>query len=96
MPRSFAVPLALSRAPRLRASWEDLCRTSEYRGRWVALDNVRYCPTTSKPIEADVVDADDDLASLCARMREGAHHSCCILMCEDSSRAPVSSRRRLH
>lgn len=96
MPRSFAIPGARARASRLRASWEDLCRTSEYRGRWVALDNVRYCPTTSKPIEAEVVDADDDLASLCQRMRGGEHHACCILLAEDSSLPPVSSRRRLH
>jgi hypothetical protein len=96
MPRSFGTPSARARASRLRASWDDLCRTSEYRGRWVALDNVHYCPSTSKPIEGDVVDADDDLASLCQRMREGDHHSCCILLCEDTSPPPVSSRRRLH
>ena len=33
-----------------RMTWRDLCCSEEYRGRWVALDNVRYDPSTSQPI----------------------------------------------
>jgi len=44
--------------------WREICRADEYRGRWVALDNVRYDPMTSRPLEAEVVDADEDLADL--------------------------------
>jgi hypothetical protein len=91
MPRSIAISSA-QRATRMRASWQDICR-SEYRGRWVALDNVRYCPSTSKPIEAEVVDADDDLASLCQRMRESDRHACCVLLCDDGGAAPAPSPR---
>jgi hypothetical protein len=93
MPRSIAIQSARS-ASRLRASLQEICR-SEYRGRWVALDNVRYCPSTSKPIEAEVVDADDDLASLCQRMRESDRHACCVLLCDEGNGAtPPSPRRR--
>jgi hypothetical protein len=51
----------------------------------VALDNVRYEPATAQPLEADVVDADEDLAELCARMREQDRSSCAILFCEEDA-----------
>ena len=62
-------------------TWPDMVRSGQYRGRWVALDNVRYNPATSRPVEADVVDADEDLSDLCARMRESDRTSCAILFC---------------
>lgn len=64
-----------------RAMWIDLLNTDGYRGRWVALDNVRYAGSSDEPLEADVVDVDDELAGLCARMRERGRTSCCILQC---------------
>jgi hypothetical protein len=77
--------------------WLELCRSDEYRGRWVALDNVRYDPVTSQPIEGEVVDADEDLADLCARMRASDRTACAILHCEDEeSFAPVAMRRPAH
>jgi hypothetical protein len=73
--------------------WPDICRPEQYGGRWVALDNVRYDPSTGTPLEADVVDADEDLADLCARMREADRHACAILFCdEDVYGEPVSRR----
>ena len=36
--------------------WPEICGSVEYRGRWIALDNVSYDPATSQPLEADVVD----------------------------------------
>ena len=63
--------------------WREICQSDEYRGRWVALDNVRYDPMTSMPLEADVVDADEDLADLCARMRAADHTACAILHCDE-------------
>ncbi len=63
--------------------WLDLCRSDAFRGRWVALDNVRYDPVTSQPIEGEVVDADEDLADLCARMRSTDRTACAILHCDD-------------
>jgi hypothetical protein len=50
---------------------------------WVALDACRYDPTTRQPVEGDVVDADEDLAELCARMRETGRSSCTILLCDE-------------
>ena len=68
---------------RLRMGWREICRSDEYRGRWVALDNVRYDPMTSMPLEAEVVDADDDLGDLCSRMRAADRTACAILHCDD-------------
>ena len=65
--------------------WNDICSCEQYRGRWVALDNVRYDPATTQPMEADVVDADEDLADLCARIREASRTSCAILFCEEET-----------
>ena len=66
-----------------RLTWRQICRSEEYRGRWVALDNYRYDQSTASPSEGDVVDADEDLAELCRRMRETDKTHCAILFCED-------------
>jgi hypothetical protein len=75
-------------------TWVEMCRSDEYRGRWVALDNVQYEPRTSQPREADVVDSDEDLAELCSRMRAADRTACAILFCEDESAIPMPSIRR--
>lgn len=84
-------------------TWPELCRSGEFKGLWVALDNCRYDQATRQPIEGDVVDSDEELSTLCARMREAGHCSCAILHCEDdelvdSSRtgAQLSSNRLTH
>jgi hypothetical protein len=74
--------------------WREICQSDVYRGRWVALDNVRYDPVTSQPIEADVVDADEDLADLCARMRSADRTSCAIVHCEEEETFPPMQVRR--
>ena len=73
--------------------WPDICRSEQFRGRWVALDNVRYDQTTSEPIEAEVVDVDEDLADLCARMRESHRSSCAIRFCDDDAEFPQAMIR---
>lgn len=75
-----------------RMRWEEICAPSRFGGRWVALDNVRYDPSTAQPLEGDVVDADEDLGSLCARMRELDRTSCAVLFCEEPM-APLSLAR---
>lgn len=77
-----------------RMGWREICHHELYRGRWVALDNVRYDPMTSLPLEAEVVDADEDLADLCARMRAADRTACAILHCDDDDgyRAPMPVR----
>jgi len=71
--------------------WSDLCRSSEFAGMWVALDNCRFDCETRQPIEGDVVDSDSDLAALCGRMRETRRANCAIVFCDDE--VLVESRR---
>jgi hypothetical protein len=73
-------------------TWSEVCCSDRFRGRWVALDNVRYAAGSSAPAEADVVDADEDLAELCSRMRAADRTSCAILFCEEPV-SPTSVRR---
>ncbi|MDC3986642.1 hypothetical protein [Polyangium jinanense] len=77
----------------MRMTWLDMCRSDEYRGRWVALDNIDYEDGSSQPQQADVVDSDEDLGELCSRMRESDRTACAILYCEDDSFAPPVARR---
>jgi hypothetical protein len=58
----------------------------------VALDNVRYASGSTIPVEAEVVDADEDLAELCARMRAADRTACAILFCDEP--VPPTSVRR--
>ncbi|SRR5690606_10976480 len=78
-----------------RMTWPELCHSEQFKGMWVALDNCRYDSATRQPIEGDVVDADNELSELCARMRETGRGSCAILFCDDEvlveSRRSVSS-----
>lgn len=74
-----------------RMTWPDLCRSEQFKGMWVALDNCRYDQSTLQPVEGDVVDTDEELADLCNRLRESGHTSCAILFCEDE--VFVESRR---
>ncbi len=61
------------------------------------MDNCRYDQSTASPMEGDVVDADEDLAELCRRMREADKTHCAILFCEDEviveARTPPPSVR---
>lgn len=63
-------------------TWPQICRTDEFKGLWVALDNCRYDQMTMRPIEGDVVDSDEELSALCSRMREAGRGSCSILYCD--------------
>ena len=72
-----------------RTTWTEIRRSSEYRGRWVALDECVYDAKTAEPLEGSVVDADDNLTDLCGRMRDTNNRHCAILFCaSDSMRAP--------
>lgn len=65
-----------------RALWIDLCATAAFSGRWVAVDQVSWRAQSEEPHEVEVVDADDDLAALCSRMRAHARTSCSVLQCK--------------
>jgi len=76
-----------------RLTWPQICRSNEFRGRWVALDECHYDPRTARPTEGTVVDADVDLVALCARMQDSDNRRCAILFCEERDEsAPMSSR----
>jgi hypothetical protein len=68
-------------------TWPEICESEHLNGLWVALDRCRYDQATMEPIEGEVVDADEDLANLCARMREVGRGSCAIRFCQDEAAA---------
>jgi len=78
-----------------RLTWQSICGSNEFRGRWVALDECHYDPRTAQPTEGTVVDADEDLVALCGRMQDSDSKHCAILFCDErvpDDRPPVSSR----
>lgn len=87
-----------------RMTWPQICRTEEFKGLWIALDNCRYDQNTMQPMEGDVVDTDDELADLCHRMREAGRSSCSIMFCEGEvlvehpapSSAPLGRNAQAH
>jgi hypothetical protein len=76
-----------------RLTWPQICRSDEFRGRWVALDECKYDARTAQPVEGSVVDADEDLAALCNRMQQSDNRHCAILFCEEADEPVTSSRR---
>jgi hypothetical protein len=66
-----------------RLTWPQICRSDEFRGRWVALDRCTYDPRTAQPTEGTVVDADEDLVALCNRMQASDNKHCAILYCDE-------------
>ena len=74
-----------------RLTWGEIRRNASFRGRWVALDECRY-DGRAEPLEGSVVDSDEDLVSLCARIQRGGHHRCAILFCGDDACAPARVR----
>jgi len=74
-------------------TWPQIRQSDEYRGRWVALDNCKYDARTAQPVEGCVVDADEDLVSLCNRIQQSENKHCAILFCDESEADPPSTRR---
>lgn len=73
-----------------RMSWAAICRSEDYGGQWVALEQCRY-DDDRRPLEGAVVDADPDLATLCSRIRGSEHRHCAILFAgEEASAHPAT------
>ena len=68
-----------------RMTWTDICRATEFRGRWVALCECHYDESTGKATEGAVVDVDDDLVELCSRIRASDKKNCAILFCDETA-----------
>ncbi|MFW5925493.1 MAG: hypothetical protein ACOCV4_04955 [Myxococcota bacterium] len=65
-----------------RMTWDEIRRRKDCRGRWVALHECRYDAKSGRAAEGELVDTDDDLASLCERVTEAEYRNCAILYCE--------------
>jgi hypothetical protein len=57
----------------------------------VALDDCKYDARTAQPVEGSVVDADEDLVALCARMQASDNKHLAILFCEEQPEEPPST-----
>lgn len=76
-----------------RMTWEEICRDDGLRGRWIAMGDCSFDEATGRAMEGLVVDADDDLAELCNRMRDSQWKNCSIVYADESGIIP---RRRLN
>lgn len=55
---------------------------TKFRGQWIALEDCRY-DHSHQPVEGNVVDSDEDLAELCARLHECSRGKCLIMYCDE-------------
>lgn len=78
-----------------RRAWSELRIHDGYRGRWVALADVRYDELSREPMDGVLVDVDDDLAQLCTRIQAGEHGNCQILFCGEGETGRGRHCRRL-
>ena len=78
-----------------RVPWSQLLADDEYRGRWVALDDLRYDELSREPLDGCLVDVDDDVAALCARIQMREAGACSILLCEQTEQSARRHGRRL-
>jgi hypothetical protein len=76
-----------------RMTWDQICQSNELKGRWIAMDECQYDEATGRATEGLVVDSDDDLAELCARIRESERTNCSILFAGDEHSAYRGSPR---
>ncbi len=76
-----------------RLTWPEIRESKHYRGRWVALDQCRYDARTAQPVEGSVVDCDEDLVALCARIQDSGSRHCAILFCDEPEREVPRSNR---
>ena len=61
-------------------AWEDICRDEAWQGRWVALDECAY-NAAGEATAGLVVDYDDNLADLCARLSAERRKRCSVVFC---------------
>ena len=60
--------------------WEDICRHADWQDRWLALDDCSY-NEAGEATSGLVVDYDDDLAELCARLSAERRQHCSVIFC---------------
>ena len=79
-----------------RMTWEQIIESEELRGRWIAMDDCSFDESTGKATEGLVVDSDDDLAELCARIQESEHTNCSIVLADMEGRASSPPARTMN
>ena len=67
-------------------AWEDSRGDSTWQGRWVALDDCAY-NEAGEATTGLVVDYDDNLAELCARLSADRRKRCSIVFCPPAESA---------
>ena len=67
-------------------AWEDICRDATWQGRWVALDDCAY-NDAGEATAGLVVDYDDNLAELCARLSAERRKRCAVVFCPPAESA---------
>lgn len=67
-------------------AWEDICHNSTWQGRWVALDDCAY-DESGQATAGLVVDYDDNLAELCARLSAERRKRCSVVFCPPAESA---------
>jgi hypothetical protein len=67
-------------------AWADICRDETWQGRWVALDDCAY-NEAGEATAGLVVDYDDNLAELCARLSAERRKSCSVVFCPPAKSA---------
>lgn len=67
-------------------AWEDICGDASWQGRWVALDGCAY-NEAGEATAGMVVDYDDNLADLCARLSAERRKSCSVVFCPPAESA---------
>jgi len=67
-------------------AWEDICHESAWQGRWVALDECAY-DAAGRATAGQVVDYDDNLAELCARLSAERRKRCSVVYCPPAESA---------
>ena len=67
-------------------AWADICRETSLQGRWVALDGCAY-NEAGEATAGLVVDYDDNLAELCARLSAERRKRCSVVFCPKAESA---------
>lgn len=93
MPNAKRTDPSTQRGTMQRMTWEQICRDDSLRGRWVAMDECSFDEATGRATEGMVVDADDDLAELCSRLRDSQWKNCSIVFADMRG---VPPRNHLH
>jgi hypothetical protein len=67
-------------------AWEDIRRDATWQGRWIALDDCAY-NEAGEATAGLVVDYDENLADLCARLSAERRKRCSVVFCPPAESA---------